>query len=87
MGFLFWLMWAIDLLIALFALWGMNFRSSFGAGVVLNQLIIIGLAVVVIGSLVLRLGYKLKTASLWVVAIPLLVGLVAYLMDVFKNQT
>lgn len=85
MGFLFWLMWTIDLLIALFAIWGMNFRSSFGAGVLLNQLIIIGVVAVLIGSLILRLGYKLKMAGLVVAAIPLLIGLIAYLIDVIKN--
>ncbi len=56
---LFWLLWVINVLLLKVAIGGMGFRSSFGAGVDLNILIIVVLA----GSLILRYSVKHKGIS------------------------
>ncbi|MCK6695486.1 MAG: hypothetical protein L6Q97_25710 [Thermoanaerobaculia bacterium] len=81
MAFLFWLFWVLDLLIAVIALWGAGFRSSFGAGTDINTWVIIGMILVLAASLTLRFAFKLRLASLIVAALPLLVALIASFID------
>jgi hypothetical protein len=81
MNFLFWLLWIIDALLLLLAILGKNFRSSFGAGVDLNVIIIICLLAILAGSLMLRFAFKQKGISLVVVSLPLLAVLAMYIVD------
>ena len=84
MSFLFWLLWIIDLLLAILILWGKEHRSSYGASVDLNTLMLIGVVLVLFGSLVTRYYFKNMMASLMVVALPLIGMFVWYLFD--RNQ-
>ena len=86
MPFLFWTLWIIDLLLLALAFVGKGFRSGFGAGIDLNVLFIIGLIIVLIGSLVFRYAFKQKAISLVVVSIPLLVILIMYLFDKMAGE-
>jgi hypothetical protein len=81
MVFLFWLLWSIDLLAAVFVLMASDFRQSFGAGTGLQGWLLLVLALAVVGGPVLRFGFKLRGWSLGVVALPLLVGFLWYLID------
>ena len=86
MPFLFWVLWIINLLILALAFVGKGFRSSFGAGIDLNVLFIIGLVIVLFGSLMVRYAFKQKAISLVVVSIPLLVVLIMYLFDKMTGE-
>ena len=86
MVFLFWFLWIINLLLLLLAIMGKGFRESFGAGVDLNVLVIIGTIIILIASLVLRYGVKQKTMSLVVVALPAIALLIMYLVDKITSQ-
>lgn len=81
MAFLFWSFWIFNLLLLLLAMFGKGFRSDFGAGVDLNNVIIIGVIIVLAFSTWLRLGGKPKSISLVVVALPALIVLAWYAFD------
>ena len=80
MGALFWILWIIDLVITLLSVLGKNFRRSFTATdptLWFHVLLISS----VVGGLLLRLIFKRSAWSLLMVALPLLVLLVWYLID------
>ena len=87
MVFLFWTLWIMNVLLLMLAIMGKGFRESYGAGINLNVLMIIGTLVVLIASLVLKFSAKQKAVSLAVVALPVLALLVMYLMDKITGQT
>ncbi|MCW5922985.1 MAG: hypothetical protein KIS77_11610 [Saprospiraceae bacterium] len=80
MAFLFWLFWIADLLICLLALVGKGFRDSFSASSI-NTWYSVLLFGCTIGGLLLRFAFKKALLSLLVVALPLLILLVWYLLD------
>ena len=86
MPILFWVLWIINLLLLALACIGKGFRSSFGAGIDLNVLFIIGLFIILFGSLMIRIAFKQKPLSLVVISIPLLVVLVMYLFDKMTGE-
>ena len=81
MVFLFWLLWIFNFLLLLLAILGKGFRESFGAGVNLNVVIIIGTLIILIAGLILRFGVKQKTISLVVMALPAFTLLIMYIID------
>lgn len=81
MSILFWLLWIINLLLAVLILWGKGYRSGYGAGVDLNVVMLIGVVLVLIGSLVARYYFKHLMASVILVSLPLLGMFVWYLFD------
>jgi hypothetical protein len=87
MNFLFWLIWIIDVLLLLLAFLGKNFRSSFGAGIDLNILVIIILLAILAGSLMMRFAFKQKGVSLVVVSLPLLAALAMYIADKLTGKS
>jgi hypothetical protein len=87
MTILFWMLWALNVLMLLLAIVGKGFRSSFGAGVDLNVLMIVGLLVVLIVSLVLRIAVKQKWVSLVVVSLPLIGMLLLYGVEKMTGKT
>lgn len=87
MSFLFWLFWVINLLLLVTAFLGKGFRSSFGAGVDLNVLIIIVLIAVLAGSLILRFSVKQKWISLVVVALPMFIMVLWYVFEKISGKT
>lgn len=86
MPFLFWTLWVVNLLLLALAIVGKGYRSSFGAGIDFNVVMILGLLIVLVSSLVLRFAVKQKAISLVVVSIPLLVVLVMYLFDKMTGE-
>ena len=80
MASLFWILWVIDLVIALLSVLGKDFRRSFTATdpTFWFHLLLIGS---IIGGLLLRLVFKRSVLGLALVALPLLVLLVWYLID------
>lgn len=84
MGFLYWALWIVDLLILMLAIWGKAFRSGFGAGVGLNSFVIICLLIILGGSLWLRLVLRKKELSLLMVSLPVLAMLLLYIWDSLK---
>lgn len=80
MGFLFWLFWFFDLVVAALMVVGKSFRRSFTA-TDLNLWFTILLVITLIGSILLRLVLKRYVASLWVVSLPVLVLLGWYIFD------
>lgn len=87
MSFLFWLLWLTNLLLLMVAFLGKGFRSSFGAGVDLNVLLIMALIIVLVGSLILRIAVKQKWISLVVVSLPLCMMLVLYLFEKISGKS
>ena len=87
MPFLFWTLWVINLLLLALAMFGKGFRSSFGAGIDFNVVMILGLLIVLVSSLVLRFAVKQKAISLVVVSIPLLVLLAMYIFEKMTGKT
>jgi hypothetical protein len=81
MSFLFWILWIINLMLVALAILGKGFRSSFGAGIDLNVLVIIVLLAILAVSLILKFAFKQKWTSLVVVSLPLLAVLVLYVFD------
>jgi hypothetical protein len=81
MSFLFWLLWIFNLLLLLLAFFGKGFRADFGAGVDLNNVLIIAVIFVLASSTWLRFGGKPKWISLVVVALPALMVLAWYAFD------
>ena len=84
MVFLFWTLWIFDLLLLLLAILGKGFRSSFGAGIDLNVVVIISLVLVLGGSLLLRFVLRQKGVSLSVAALPVLIVMGMYVWDKIK---
>lgn len=80
MAFLFWLLWSIDLIIALFTIIAKRFRGSFTSSdhTWWFDLLIIGS---VVGSFLLRLAFRRPSLALIVAALPLLILLVWYFTD------
>ena len=87
MVFLFWLFWIFNFLLLLLAIVGKGFRESFGAGVNLNVLVIIGTLIVLAASLVLRFSIKQKPISLVVVMLPAILLLIMYFIDKMTGQS
>jgi len=87
MPFLFWTLWVINLLLLALATVGKGYRSSFGAGIDFNVVMILGLLIVLVSSLVLRFAVKQKAISLVVVSIPLLVVLAMYIYEKMTGKT
>jgi hypothetical protein len=87
MTFLFWSCWIINVLILIIAIIGKGFKASFGAGVDLNNLIIIFLLIVLTGSLIIRFSLKHKGLSLFAVSLPLLVMFVLYLYEKISGKS
>ncbi len=81
MNFLFWLLWILDLLLVGFVIIGANFRTSFGAGTEVSSIMLIILVIILIGSLVLRYAFRQVNWSLFVVALPLIIMFVGYLLE------
>jgi hypothetical protein len=80
MALLFWLLFVVDLLICLLSVVGKGFRDSFSASS-LNTWFTVLLFGSTFGGLLLRLVFRKAVLSLAVVALPLLVMLVWYLID------
>ncbi|HEY3386680.1 MAG TPA: hypothetical protein VGK46_09230 [Saprospiraceae bacterium] len=87
MTFLFWSCWVINVLILIIAILGKGFRSSFGAGVDFNILLIIFLLIILASSLILRFALKQKGLSLFVVSLPLLAMFVLYLYEKVSGKS
>ncbi len=81
MAFLFWLFWAFDLLSALFLLWGIGFRSSFGASTGLQHGLLLLLVLVLVGGPIVRFGLRLRLLGLGIVALPSALLLIAWLVS------
>ncbi|HQW26773.1 MAG TPA: hypothetical protein PLV75_12470 [Saprospiraceae bacterium] len=87
MSFLFWLLWLTNMLLLIIALLGKGFRSDFGAGVDLNVLLNIVLIVVLTASLILRYSVKQKWISLVVVALPICLMLIWYVIEKISGKS
>ncbi len=81
MAFLFWSLWIFNCLLLLLALFGKGFRTDFGAGIDLNNVIIIGVIILLASSALLRFGGKHKWMSLVLLALPALIMVVWYVFD------
>lgn len=81
MAILFWLLWIINLLLGVLIVWGKGYRSSYGAGVDTNSIMLIGVALVLLGSLVARYYFKHLVASVIFVSLPIAGMLIWYLID------
>lgn len=81
MVFLFWLLWAFDLLTALFLLWAIGFRQGFGGstGLQVGWLLLVILSL--IGGPIVRFGLRWQLLSLGIVALPGILLLGWYLLD------
>ena len=87
MTFLFWSCWVINVLMLILAIIGKGFRSSFGAGVDFNILMIIFLVIILTGSLIIRFSLRHKGLSLIVVSLPLLTMFVLYLYEKITGKS
>lgn len=84
MNFLFWFLLVIDLLLAIISIVGGLFRGNLHLQNVFTSFHFWGISLgllAVAGGLVLRFSLKMPRLSLLVVAIPLLMVLVFYLLD------
>lgn len=80
MGFLFWLIWAIDLTTCIILFLAGDFRRSFTGNNPYGWVAVLFLLCVIAGPL-LRLLMKRQNQSLGLVALPVLVMLIWYLFD------
>ena len=81
MNFLFWLLLFIDALLIIFTVWASGFRSGFGASTTLNSFMLAGYIIVFIAALVFRYSVKPRWISLLIIALPVLILFIVYLMD------
>lgn len=81
MVFFSWSLWIFNLLLLLLVLFGKGFRADFGAGVDLNNVIIIGVIIILASSVWLKFGGKPKWMGHAVVALPALIMVSWYLFD------
>lgn len=81
MNLLFWLLWLLNAAFAILIMWAASYRSSYGAGIDLNTILLIGVAVVLVVSLIVRYGMKKPGVSLFVVGLPVLGLLLWYLWE------
>lgn len=81
MNFLFWLLFVVNLLLIGFMIWGIGFRASFGATTDWNSIALIVLILLQAGSLFVRYGEKKPHWSLCMVALPVMVLFIVYLLD------
>ncbi len=86
MNALFWILWVIDLSLGLLSFLGKGYRRSYTASdpTLWFHVLIIGS---IIGGLLFRLIFKRSVLSLALVALPLLVLLVWYLIDKASDST
>jgi len=87
MTFLFWSCWIINVLILIIAMIGKGFRASFGAGVDLNNLIIVFLFIILAGSLIIRFSLKHKGLSLFMVSLPVLAMVILYFYEKISGKS
>ncbi|HNI45248.1 MAG TPA: hypothetical protein PKH93_06115 [Chitinophagales bacterium] len=80
MSFLFWLLWIVDCLLAVFIIVGKNFRNSFTNNDPTAWVLVLFIACLV-GSLVLRYVLRQQVWSYVLVLSPLILLVVWYLMD------
>lgn len=80
MALLFWLLFIVDLLICLLAVVGKGFRDSYSASSIHTWFSVL-LFGCIFGGLLVRFVFRKALLSLAVVALPLLVLLVWYLID------
>ena len=85
MVFLFWVLWVFDLLVLFLAILGKGFRSSFGAGIDLNVVVIISLVLVLGGSLLLRLVLRQKSFSVLIASLPIWIMIGMYVWGKIKG--
>ncbi|MFN8304241.1 MAG: hypothetical protein U0U46_17270 [Saprospiraceae bacterium] len=86
MTLLFWILWAFDLLFTLFVLIAARFRSGLGLSTDLLNWLLLGLVICLVGGPVLRFAFRLRTASLVLVALPAASLLVAWLVSLFSTK-
>ena len=77
---LFWILFIVDVLLCLLTVLGKDFRDSFGASDI-NTWFTVLLFVGTLGGLLARLVFRKPQVSLWLVAVPVLVMFVWYLID------
>lgn len=65
-------------------MWGSGFRSSYGAGIDFNTLLLIGIVLTLVLSLMVRYSLKMPGLSVLVVALPFLALGIYYVWE--KNQ-
>lgn len=80
MAVLFWILFFVDVLLCLLTVAGKGFRDSFGASSI-NTWFTVLLFIGTFGGLLARLIFKKPQLSLMVVAVPVLVMFVWYLID------
>jgi len=78
--FFFWLFLVLDILLTLLAFWGKGFRESSGA-IHINYWLPALLVGSTVGGILLRFVFRKALIALGVVALPLLVLLIWYLID------
>ncbi len=86
MNLLFWLLWAFDLLFTVFVLLAARFRSGMSLSTDLHSWLLLGLIVCLVGGPVLRFVFRLRTVSLFMVALPAASLLVAWLLSALGNK-
>ena len=83
MAFLFWLLWSVDLIIAVFTIIAKRFRGSFTSTdhTWWFDLLLIGS---IVGSILFRLAFRRPSVALLLAALPLLILLIWYFTDTQK---
>lgn len=81
MNLLFWLLWLLNAAFAILIMWAASYRSGYGAGVDLDTILLIGVAIVLVAGLIVRYGMKKPGVSLIVVGLPVLGLLLWYLWE------
>ncbi|MGB4849747.1 MAG: hypothetical protein WBP41_17610, partial [Saprospiraceae bacterium] len=77
----FWLLWIINLLLAILTVGASDFRAGFGAGTNFNNWILIVTVISLIAGLVTRYYFRQNRLSLLVVAIPVMLLLLMYVFE------
>jgi hypothetical protein len=62
-------------------MWAASYRSGYGAGVDLDTILLIGVAIILVAGLIVRYGMKKPGVSLIVVGLPVLGLLLWYLWE------
>ncbi|MFZ1678541.1 MAG: hypothetical protein WAT91_14775 [Saprospiraceae bacterium] len=81
MSILFWLLWVINLLLAILTVGASDFRTGFGASTNFNNWVLIVTVISLIAGLVTRYYFRQNRLSLLVVAIPILFLVLIYIFE------
>ena len=81
MRYLFWPLWLLLVVLAVIIMYANSFKSHHGGGLDTDKMVLIGIAVILTGSLVVRYLIKKPQVSVWIVGVPVVFFLLWYVKE------